>query len=480
MDVPLISSIYVEKLFGVYSYSLPTSGALSNAAILYGDNGVGKSTVLRLVFHMLSAANDRGHRNALYNAPFGYLKVLLESGIVLTAARQPSEDGDFYEGLSKALTFQIHKGDELLGKWVFDPEKRASADYPNLEELEGGGYVLDVPSTEWDGNVSRNKLIVKSHIRHGGSYEVYSKYTYLAALKKYAPTMFILNADRRLDCDAVSDPGDEVELRRVMRYEELKRINDLVVRSREIALSQALNSAAKWVSAKALQSVSLGAENVHSVYVNVLKHLVSSDSNTQDVAPQSDALLKLLSDIEARTAELAVYDLAVPLSLAEFRKSLIAKPKSKRILAAGLLKPYIDSLKGRIEAVNPIYTVLHRFIKIVNDFLTDKEIEFKLGSGFRILSTHGGVPLEAGHLSSGEQQLLLLLCYVLTGRDKACVFMIDEPEISLNIKWQRKLIKTLLEITEGADIQFVFASHSIELLAQHKDRVVKLVNNNVQ
>jgi len=34
----------------------------------------------------------------------------------------------------------------------------------------------------------------------------------------------------------------------------------------------------------------------------------------------------------------------------------------------------------------------------------------------------------------------------------------------------------LLDVAEGASTQFVFASHSLELLSQHLTRVVKLVN----
>ncbi|WP_419794776.1 AAA family ATPase [Pseudomonas palleroniana] len=481
MDIPLISSIYVEKLFGLYCYRLPETGALTNASILYGDNGVGKSTILRLVFHLLSSATDRGHRNALYNAPFGKIEVLLDSGVLLSAAREVSEDGEFYEGLNKGLILTVHKDMQLLGEWFFDPEKRNRAEYGGHGDISQG-VSNESFNIEWVHNIKRNTFYKKGSIGLGDSASyVHSKQAYIDALAAHAPTMFILNADRRLDCDAVSDPSDEVELRRVMRFEEPKRINDLVVRSREIALSQALNSAAKWVSAKTLQSVNLGAENVHTVYVNVLKHLVStSSSDTEEAVPKTEELLRLIAEIEAKTAELSVYGLAAPLSLSEFRKSLSARARPKRVLAAGLLKPYLDSLKGRIEAVIPIYTVLHRFILVVNDFLTDKDIEYKVGSGFRIVSAHGGTPLDAGNLSSGEQQLLLLFCYVLTGRDKACVFMIDEPEISLNIKWQRKLVRTLLEVTEGANIQFVFASHSIELLAQHKDRVIKVVNKNGQ
>ncbi|HAV1455310.1 TPA: ATP-binding protein, partial [Enterobacter hormaechei subsp. steigerwaltii] len=59
------------------------------------------------------------------------------------------------------------------------------------------------------------------------------------------------------------------------------------------------------------------------------------------------------------------------------------------------------------------------------------------------------------------------------------IFMIDEPEISLNIKWQRIIINSLLDITDGANIQFIFASHSLEIISQHRHRVVKLENENV-
>ncbi|WP_176667905.1 ATP-binding protein [Variovorax sp. SG517] len=157
------------------------------------------------------------------------------------------------------------------------------------------------------------------------------------------------------------------------------------------------------------------------------------------------------------------------------QKSPRGKKQKKSSLAAELLKPYVKSLEGRLEAVEPIYQIIDRFVSIVNSFLSDKSIAFSLSSGFSI-QNRLGAPLTPAQLSSGEQQLLLLFSYVLTARDQPSVFMIDEPEISLNIKWQRQLVQSLLDITKGATIQFVFASHSMELLAQHRSRVVKLVD----
>ena len=55
------------------------------------------------------------------------------------------------------------------------------------------------------------------------------------------------------------------------------------------------------------------------------------------------------------------------------------------------------------------------------------------------------------------------------------IIIIDEPEISLNVKWQRSLVQTLLDCVEGRAVQFILATHSIELLTHHKDHVLQLL-----
>lgn len=461
MPAKLITSIRVQGLFGLYTYELPESGEFSNAAILYGDNGVGKSTLLRLAFHLLSAANNRGHRTALYNTDFEGLEVDLASGIRLTAKRLKKSLP------SHILSMEILKNGQKLAIW----EHQSRSDQTDF--LEADALFVEL-GPNGEHLVKRRPILQQKRTNDNVPR---GEKAYMSVLSEYVPTMFILNAERRLDSDTVSDPSDEMELRRVMRYEEPKRINELVVRSREIALSQALSAAGRWIGQKAVIGANQGSMNVHSVYGNVLNHLLAPKTTQVGPAPENTVgiLLKQLLFIEAKTAEHARYELATQLSTSDFRKALGAKAVKKSTLAAELLKPYIKSLEGRLDAVEPIYQIIDRFVNIVNGLLTDKSISFKLSQGFSIHNRLGS-PLTPSQLSSGEQQLLLLFCYVLTARDKPSVFMIDEPEISLNIKWQRQLVQALLEITSGATIQFIFASHSMELLAQHRSRVVKLVN----
>lgn len=450
----LISSIRVEKLFDLYTYRLPEKGNLTNAAILYGDNGVGKSTILRLAFHLLSSADNRNHRGSLYEASFKSLEVQLTSGVTLVAKREKKEDQKI------TLELAIIRENKTIVTWDWRPRSERGYETEDFIYLTSKNGQKDVYRKK-PSLYSKNKLHPTGET------------AYLSFLSQLAPTIFILNADRRLDSDSVSDPSDEMELRKVMRYEEPKRINDLVSRSREIALSQAMSVAGRWVSRKAVQSANLGSENVHSVYVNVIRQLLKDKPVVDKTILKEDVahLIGKLELIEVRTNELAKYELAAPLSIVDFVDAL--KRENKIDIAIELLKPYIDSLEGRLNAVEPIYLIIDRFVTVLNYFLTDKSITFKVGQGFSIQNKLGNT-LDPSKLSSGEQQLLLLFCYILTARDKPSVFMIDEPEISLNIKWQRQLIQSLLDITDGANIQFIFASHSLELLSQHSNRVVTL------
>lgn len=457
----LISQIRITKLFGLYSYKLPDDSCLTNASILYGDNGVGKSTILRLAFHLLSAGHDRGHRSALYKAKFESLEIDLTSGYRIGAKFLPQESKD----RPRTLSLFIKQSEETLVVWDFIPKR-----------LQEGSHSVETEVYLEVGPDGKTTVKRRKKVRHQEEpARMRGEQAYIDTLKQISPTIYILNAERRLDSDAVADPSDEVELRRVMHYEDPRKIHDLVTRSREIALTQALSAASKWIARKAVQSANRGSENVHSVYSNVLKHLVGSPRSTNSETNEIDiaSLVKQLANIELKTEQLAQYEFATPLTTADFKKALGTRSAAKRTLTANLLSPYVNSLEGRLNAIDPIYKTTHRFILTVNNLLTDKSIYFKLSQGFSFRNK-SGESLDASQLSSGEQQLLLLFCYVLVARDTPSIFMIDEPEISLNIKWQRLLIQSLLDITSESRIQFIFASHSLELLSQHRNRVIKL------
>lgn len=68
------------------------------------------------------------------------------------------------------------------------------------------------------------------------------------------------------------------------------------------------------------------------------------------------------------------------------------------------------------------------------------------------------IDIHPKELSSGEKQLLIILLTVLLERGKEYVLMLDEPEISMHISWQYKLIDMILEL--NPNVQIILTTHS--------------------
>lgn len=61
-------------------------------------------------------------------------------------------------------------------------------------------------------------------------------------------------------------------------------------------------------------------------------------------------------------------------------------------------------------------------------------------------------------LSSGEKQILVILLTVLVEDQQPYVLFMDEPEVSLHIDWQKRLIDLILEL--NPNVQIILTTHS--------------------
>jgi predicted ATP-binding protein involved in virulence len=61
-------------------------------------------------------------------------------------------------------------------------------------------------------------------------------------------------------------------------------------------------------------------------------------------------------------------------------------------------------------------------------------------------------------LSSGEKQLVLILLTVFMQQKKSAILIMDEPDISLHVDWQQKLLQTIL--TLNSECQILVSTHS--------------------
>lgn len=83
--------------------------------------------------------------------------------------------------------------------------------------------------------------------------------------------------------------------------------------------------------------------------------------------------------------------------------------------------------------------------------------------GFRKTNENSIVPFD--HLSTGEQQLLLLIAKLVEYAIPGVVFLVDEPETSLHVTWQRALPSVFQTISRDFTCQIVIATHSPILIS---------------
>ena len=118
----------------------------------------------------------------------------------------------------------------------------------------------------------------------------------------------------------------------------------------------------------------------------------------------------------------------------------------------------IDQLQqGNMDAAQQLSQKKKRFQDIVDELFTDTGKHI-IRTENEIRFTQIGEQLMPYQLSSGEKQMLIILLTVLVEDDQPYVLFMDEPEVSLHIEWQKRLIDLCLEL--NPNVQIILTTHS--------------------
>ena len=112
---------------------------------------------------------------------------------------------------------------------------------------------------------------------------------------------------------------------------------------------------------------------------------------------------------------------------------------------------------GHPEEATKISLPKTKFLDLIDDLYgeTGKTIIRKSNE---ILFEQDGDTLYPYQLSSGEKQLLVILLTVLVQDNQSGVLFMDEPEVSLHVEWQQRLIGLIREL--NPNVQIILTTHS--------------------
>ncbi len=439
-----IARISARQLFGAYDYELhPSKDAdeSNRLLILYGDNGTGKTTVLKVLFYLISSESGQGHKTTLVGIPLSEFKVQFDNGDRVWMQRS---DGKLTGSFTMGMKVRGHK--EQTADFKVDEDGHIKANTKTsrflnkLRSLELATYFL-----------SDNRNMWFAGVRDLDSDYNFNDYT---------------DEERYL----TADPATRRRYRRLTRVREEERTY--------LLLQESIRRSEQWLQSQAVRGASKGESSVNVLYGEILKRISKFPITSEDTdASKVEAIYERITELETRSGNFAKYGLTPGFQGKEIAEIIRNTPKSHVGIVTTVIEPYIDSVERKLEAIQDLQKRIDTLVDLLNSFFRDKEISYDIHSGFAI-TTSGGDLLKPQMLSSGERHLMLLFCNTVQALNKPSIFIIDEPEISLNVKWQRRLLSALLKCAEGQPVQYILATHSLELLARYSNNTVKLDSSN--
>ncbi len=434
MDKVKIKRVRVEKLFGVYDYILQSDSSVNNNLIfLYGDNGTGKSTILKIIYYLLSDKKASGHKTKIANIPFKSFKIDFDNGDYLYAIRKSNEN-------------------HFLG-----------------------GFVIEY---RMDGTESSVNL--KARMKEDDTWFIRIKEDGIEITRRYYAFLSKLSGLKTL---YISDNRKEIDSQEGVDGVEYSMINPMERRleKKEENIEKEIRLLQDWIVNRALVATKKGEEGTSDLYVKIIDQFLkkNKEANLLSIAD----IKKQLKEIEC---EVTPYVEMGFMSETDFKDLIQRVDKMKDNsekqveFVNTVIAPYMEIQRKKIDALDTLVDTITHFTKSLSGYLFNKKVTYSVANGFVITHTKTSDKIDFKDLSSGEKQLILLFSKVIRKSSECSLILIDEPEISLNIKWQRMLMDSLQILSSEHLSQFIIATHSFEILSKHKENIVQLVNNPVK
>ena len=453
MNRYFIESFKIDKLWGYLDMNLIFEPDVN---ILIGPNGSGKTTVLNLLHSILSADLPR-----LLNVKFDQAVIKLKE----------------FEGKS-VRTVKVEVADRLLKLSV--GRTKFSLD---IDSISSGGFSdLDMfatvsPDVEMISSAAPPDADVTSYQRgsysHGTIIRPFARGRIIPKKLHHELTGLVpivwLPVSRRLPVTegrderyTRTDSVESVDLRLRKLLERLSRYHSDL----NAQISKRYENFGYQVLSEILYSKE--HDQARSISLSVLNSLLTEDAKEQ-----------LLSAFET----VGLLDEQMRIRIDEH--FTVAKDTVKRIrdepnvnFEEMLMVPLIRRTKAMVEYAKElekdrerIFEPLRRYEAIVNLFLDGKSVKVDESGQLKIDSPSPS-ELNLFMLSSGEKQILILLTQALLKVDEPVVYIADEPELSLHVVWQEKLLESL--VTLSGQIQIIVATHSPDIVGRYRDKVIDL------
>jgi ABC-type lipoprotein export system ATPase subunit len=433
----------VEGLFGEYSYRVPVNTEKRVTAII-APNGTGKTICLRLI-----AALFAKQWSFFSDLEFGVARYIFQSGRQVVIRRErTTEDPDTYTRLGVLVVLNV-------------PDHKPIQWQPGAPDPKTGPPLAPERYLPFLTRRGPNQLV------HDNTGQVYSVHEVVETFWQHLPPTYrkliygeepapLKTLISEIDCHLI-----ETQRLLILREES----DSLSSRSREQRSTLAISKKAQTLKSIVARELTAYATLSQSLDRSFPKRVIELGSRAI-LAPED--LKSKLADLESKRASLM--EAGILDSEADTPVTLSEGPLEDAI--ARVLSVYADDTIRKLDFLSKLQARIELFIELISQRFSTKSVSVSKEDGFSIVSHGKKVPLDK--LSSGEQHQLVLFFELLFELRENALILIDEPELSLHVAWQKKFIADLQRIIALNQFDVILATHSPTLVSRWTDLVVEL------
>ena len=471
-----IKKIKAKKIFNRYNFDINFKNGIN---IIYGKNGCGKTTLLHILANSLNS-----NFVAFENLDFSEVQILFNDGkILLITKKRNKVEVNILDKDEKKKLYPITKKE-----WINQINKINKIDRNTDIELRELIYELNKYNEELrfikeyetladqNNRVLHRKRLIEKRIHEKfnidlsirGQQEPLINTAYFPAFREMLEAWALIK-------------GEVIE-RNEYRVQQSKSISSyaqrwfgpftppityLSIQMIEEAIIKQLDAAQRKIWSK-------DNELVSSAFMDIFSAL----SKGQETEIEVDLILQDITEISGKFDQFP-YGYRSSLTdeilkqVKKIKKDVADEKTTRRVLNVYkqvLLESYstrekeFKNIQYYLDSVNYFFNPKKNIIAL-QDSQTNKNmvlVKYTDSDEYRKLKT----------LSSGERQIVTLI-YSATHMSDQSVVLIDEPEISLHVDWQRILLKKMEEHI-GNNKQIIASTHSPTIGAEFLDRMIEL------
>ena len=414
-----ISRLQIKNLYDQYNYDIDfNSEEKEQITILTGPNGYGKTTILRI----LNSLNPKS-LYYFYVIKFSEIIISFDNNTVLNITQNYKTEVesmfaiDYKDELEKEVRFIWNKATgEPLTHFVYNRTniEKARRTYKFLRGTYSRRKAFDdLPNRE------KEEILLDN--------EEFNEYI----AKANGQEQFLMQLETLRSCYI---PSNRI-------YNEAHEENEKlpIEKVREALKDEMTNARFDYL---------IHSQRIDSIFIKKVLGSIYEDCSLSSYN-------ELKAEVENQMNTAAEYKLAEKVEIPEYNE------ENKAVLFA-----YLKGLKEKFSKISTISKKTELFQEmLISKHFANKSVEISPQHGFMFKSDKGDI-IDGYKLSSGEQNEIIMLYRLIYEVPDQGLLLIDEPENSLHVAWQKTIVDDMKEIASVKRLQIIIATHSPSIVSK--------------